>query len=89
VEGNALVQAVMSIMEKTSEWRGKMSEAFNTLLSVAGESVKNDTTFPKSVNKLQKRLKIVEVNLLARKITYKIEKPSASGTYITFRKSEE
>jgi hypothetical protein len=88
VEGNSLVQAVMSIMEKTQEWRRKMSEAYDELLTVAGESAKNDPTFPKHTNKLQKHLKIVEVNLLARKIKYEIGKPSASGTYITFRKSE-
>jgi hypothetical protein len=88
IEGNALVQAVMSMMETTPEWRCKMSEAYNELLSVSGESIKNDPTFPKHTNKLQKHLKIVEVNLLARGISYKIEKPGASGTYITFRKSE-
>ena len=91
IENSTLAQSVIALMNNHEEWEGTIKDCYTELCVLTGYEMgkipREDTSFPKSINKLRGMLKAIKSDLSEYGIDYKISNHTREGTFIYFQKS--
>ena len=87
VEKNVLCQTVLTLMAEGKPYLAKVSEAHETLKSIAKQDAKDDT-FPKLPHHLRPSLDSLRASLLEHGVTYQFMERGSNGVKILFTRTD-